>query len=175
MVYIRKEANMTNFAKDPAIGMGLIFGTILGVFHIVFVIINNLMNWQGAPQAWLNRSFSISLILCLTLAGVFTFRAQSGARAGFTAGLVSAAIGIISLWIVTFLFTDVIAQNTYMIMDFQKSGSATMHQFIIEDALGATAVEFVVSLVFGTALGFIGGWLGTLIASRPASGPASAL
>jgi len=139
-----------------------IFGIILGAVHIVFVIINNLMNWQGAPHTWLNRSFSISLILCLALAGFFTLRAKSGAKAGLIAGLVSAAIGIVSLWIVTFLFIDVIAQNTYIIMDFQKSGSATMNQFIIEDALGATAVELVASLVFGTALGFIGGWMGSL-------------
>jgi len=166
---------MTNFAKDPVIRKGLIFGAILGAVHIVFVLINNLMNWQGASHAWLNRSFSISLILCLTLAGFFTFRAKSGARAGFTAGLVSAMTGIVSLWIVTFLFMDVIAQNTYMIMDFQKSGSATMNQFIIEDAMGATAVELVASLVFGTALGFIGGLLGTLITSRPTSGQSSAL
>jgi len=84
-------------------------------------------------------------------------------------------IGIISLWIVTFLFMDVIAQNTYMIMDFQKSGSATMNQFIIEDAMGATAVEFVASLVFGATLGFIGGLLGMLTTTRPTNGQASAL
>jgi hypothetical protein len=171
----RKEETMANFAKDPAIRKGLIFGVILGVVHIVFVLINNLMNWQGPPYTWLNRSFSISLILCLTLAGFFTFRAKSGASAGFIAGLVSAVIGIVSLWIVTFLFMDVIAQNTYVIMDFQKSGSATMNQFIIEDAMGATAIEFVVSLVLGTALGFIGGLLGTLITIRPTSGHANAL
>jgi len=153
---------MANFIKDPTARNGLLFGVILGLVHIMFVIINNLMNWQGAPHTWLNRSFSISLILCLALAGFFTYRATSGAKAGLTAGLVSAAIGIVSLWIVTFLFMDVIAQNTYMIMDFQKSGSATMNQFIIEDAMGATVVEFVASLVFGTALGFIGGWLGSL-------------
>jgi hypothetical protein len=157
---------MINFTKDPAARTGLIFGVILGAVHIVFVVINNLMNWQGTPYTWLNRSFSISLILCLALAGFFTYQAKSGAKAGFTAGLVSAAIGIVSLWLVTFLFMDLIAQNTYMIMDFQKSGSATMHQFIVEDALGATAVEVVVSLVFGTALGFIGGWLGSLSAPK---------
>jgi len=166
---------MANFAKDPAIRKGLIFGSILGAIHIVFVLINNLMNWQGVPYAWLNRSFSISLILCLTLAGFFTFRAKSGARAGLMAGLVSAMIGIVSLWIVTFLFMDVIAQNAYMIMDFQKSSSATMNQFIIEDAMGATAVEFVASLVFGATLGFIGGLLGMLTTTRPTNGQASAL
>jgi nitrate reductase gamma subunit len=165
---------MAIFAKDPTIRKGFIFGAILGVIHIVFVIINNLLNWQGDTYAWLNRSFLITLILCLTLAGFFTFRAKSGARAGLTAGLVSAMIGIISLWIVTFLFMDVIAQNTYLIMDFQKSGSATMNQFIVEDAMGATAIEFVASLVFGTALGFIGGLLGALLTIRPTSGSASA-
>ena len=166
---------MINIAKDPVIKKGLLFGTLLGVVHIVFVLINNLMNWQGVRYLWLNRSFSISLILCLTLAGFFTFQAKAGARAGFTAGLFSVTIGIVSLWVVTFLFMDVIAQNTYMLMDFQKSGSATMHQFIIEDAMGATAIEFVASLVFGTALGYIGGWLGMLITTSPTRGQAGAL
>lgn len=157
---------MRKLNKDPAIRTGFIFGAILGAVQIVFVLINNLMNWQGAPYAWLNRSFSISLILCFALAGFFTFGAKSGAKAGFIAALVSATIGIVSLWIVTLLFMDVIAQNTYMIMDFQKSGSATMNQFIIEDAMGATAVEFVVSLVGGAALGFIGGWIGSKTSPR---------
>jgi len=152
---------MNKLSKDPAIRTGFIFGALLGIVHIVFAPINNLMNWQGASYSWLNQSFSISLILCFALAGFSIFGAKSGTKAGFTAGLVSAMIRIFSLWIVTFLFSDVIAQNTYMIMDFQKSGSATMNQFIMDDAMGATAVEFVVSLVSGTALGFIGGWIGS--------------
>jgi hypothetical protein len=165
-VFHKKEEPMNNFAKDPVIRKGLIFGAILGAAHIVYVLINNLLNWQGASYTWLNRSLLISLILCLSLAGFFTFRARSGAKAGFTAGLVSAVIGIVSLWIITFLFMDVIAHNTYMIMDFQKSGSATMNQFIIEDALGATGVELIASLLFGTALGFIGGWVGSVSVSK---------
>jgi hypothetical protein len=152
---------ISRFLKDSALRKGLTFGGILGAFHIVFNLINNLMNWQGTPYIWLNRSLGISLFICFSLAGFFTFGARTGARAGFTAGLLSALIGIVSLWIVTFLFMDVIARNTYMIMDFQRSNSATMNQFIIEDAIGATAVEFVVSLVFGPALGFIGGWIGS--------------
>ena len=166
---------MINLAKDTTIRNGLIFGAILGVFHIVFVIINNLMNWQGTLYDWLNRSFFITLILCLTLAGFFTYQAKPGAKAGFLAGLISALIGILSLWIVTFLFMDVIAQNTYMIMDFHKSNSASMNQFIIEDALGATAVEFVVSLVFGAALGCIGGWLGKFVDVGSVNGQTPAL
>ena len=159
---------MNNLMKDPAIRKGLTFGCILGAFHIVFNIVNNLMNLQGVPYDWLNRSFSISLILCLTLAGFFAYGAKSGAKAGFTAGLVSALIGIVNLWIVTFLFMDVIAQNAYMIIDFQNSGSATMNQFIVEDAMGAPMVEFLVSLVFGTILGALGGWIGSMSVPKQA-------
>jgi len=41
--------------------------------------------------------------------------------------------------------------------------------------MGATAVEFVASLVFGATLGFIGGLLGMLTTTRPTNGQASAL
>ena len=127
--FANKEATMTNLLKDSAIRQGFVFGGILGAFHILFNLINNLMNLQGMPFVLLNQSLLISVILCL--------------------------------WIITFLFMDVIAQNTYMIMDFQKSGSATMNQFIIEDALGATIIELIASLVLGVVLGWFGGWIGS--------------
>jgi hypothetical protein len=155
-----------NLAADSTIRQGLLFGLILGGFHIVYSLVNNLMNLQGEPYAWLNRVLLIVLILSLILPGFFTRRTKSGAMAGFTAGLVSAVIGIISLWIVTLLFMDIISQNVYMIMDFQRSGAATINQFIIEDAMGATVIQFFVSLVFGATLGWIGGWLGSISSSQ---------
>ena len=150
---------LRDLTRDNAIRQGIIFGCILGAAHIIYSIINNLMNLQGSAYEQLNRSLLIAMLLLLALPGFFTRQAKAGARAGFTAGLISALIGILSLWIITFLFMDVIAQNTYMIMDFQKSGSATMNQFVIEDAMGATIVQFIVSLVFGALLGFLGGWI----------------
>src|SRR4030095_15085505 len=98
--------------------------------------------------------------------GVFARQATAGARAGFTAGLLSSLIGILSLWVITFLFMDVIAQNTYMIQDFQRSGAATMNQFIIEDAMGATLIQFIVSLALGALLGLAGGWIGSFFTSQ---------
>lgn len=151
---------------DSAIRQGLLFGMTIGGFHIVYSLINNLMNLQGEPYAWLNRGLLIVLILSLIIPGFFTRQTKLGAIAGFTAGLVSAVIGIVSLWIVTLLFMDVISQNVYMIMDFQRSGAATIDQFIIEDAIGATVVQFFVSLVFGATLGWIGGWLGSISSSQ---------
>ena len=136
-----------NLTKDHANRLGLIFGGILGIAHIVYSAMNNLMNLQGTASQRLNQSLLIALLLLLILPGLFVRQATAGARAGFIAGLISSLIGILSLWIITFLFMDVIARNTYMILDFQKSGSATMNQFIIEDAMGATVIQFAVSLV----------------------------
>jgi len=158
-----------NLTKDHATRLGLIFGGLLGIAHIVYSAMNNLMNLQGTASQRLNQSLLIALLLLLILPGLFVRQATAGARAGFIAGLISSLIGILSLWIITFLFMDVIARNTYMIMDFQKSGSATMNQFIIEDAMGATVIQFVVSLVLGAVLGFVGGWVGSLMSGpRPA-------
>ena len=158
-----------NLTKDHATRLGLIFGGVLGIAHIVYSAMNNLMNLQGTAAQRLNQSLLIALLLLLILPGLFARQAGEGARAGFIAGLISSLIGILSLWVITFLFMDVIARNTYMILDFQKSGSATMNQFIIEDAMGATIIQFVVSLVLGAGLGFLGGWIGSLI-----SGPRAA-
>jgi len=158
-----------NLTKDHANRLGLIFGGILGIAHIVYSAMNNLMNLQGTASQRLNQSLLIALLLLLILPGLFVRQATAGARAGFIAGLISSLIGILSLWIITFLFMDVIARNTYMILDFQKSGSATMNQFIIEDAMGATVIQFAVSLVLGAVLGFVGGWVGSLMSGpRPA-------
>ncbi len=158
-----------NLTKDQATRQGIIFGGILGIAHIVYAALNNLMNLQGTAFERLNQSLLISLLALLLLPGLVVRRATAGARAGFIAGLISSLIGILSLWVITFLFMDVIAKNTYMILDFQKSGSATMNQFIIEDAMGATVIQFVVSLVLGAALGSLGGWIGSII-----SGPRAA-
>ncbi len=160
-----------NVTKDHAARLGIIFGAILGIVHIIYSAMNNLMNLQGTAFERLNQSLLIALLLLLMLPGLFARQASAGARAGFIAGLISSLIGILSLWVITFLFMDVIARNAYMIMDFQKSGSATMNQFIIEDAMGATVIQFAVSLFLGAVLGFLGGWVGSIISgSRPAQG-----
>jgi len=155
-----------NFMKDNAIRQGVIFGCILGIAHIAYSIINNLMNVQGPPHQRLNQGLLIALLLLLILPGLFARQATAGARAGFIAGLLSSLIGILSLWVITFLFMDVIAQNTYMIQDFQRSGSATMNQFIIEDAMGATVIQFIVSLALGALLGLAGGWIGSFFTGQ---------
>jgi len=152
-----------SLTKDHATRLGIMFGGVLGIAHIAYSAMNNLMNLQGTAFERLNQSLLVALLLLLTLPGLFAREATAGARAGFIAGLISSLIGILSLWIITFLFMDVIARNTYMIMDFQKSGSATMDQFIVEDAMGATGVQFLLSLVLGAALGFLGGWVGSII------------
>jgi len=155
-----------NLTKDHANRLGLIFGGLLGIAHIVYSAMNNLMNLQGTASQRLNQSLLIALLLLLILPGLLARQATAGARAGFIAGLISSLIGILSLWIITFLFMDVIARNTYMILDFQKSSSATMNQFIIEDAMGATVIQFAVSLLLGAVLGFLGGWVGSMISGR---------
>ncbi len=149
---------------NSVLRQGILFGSILGAVHIVYALINNLANLDALGGTWLsNASFTIMFLL-LTLAGFAgsreTGQVKTGALAGLATGLVSAVIGVASLWVITLLFMDTIRQNTFMIMDFQRSGSASMDAFIIEDALGASGVAIVVSLVLGSALGTLGGLLG---------------
>ncbi|MBI3537293.1 MAG: hypothetical protein HY070_07050 [Chloroflexi bacterium] len=163
---------MQNLERDErdAIGAGIVIGIALGVVHIVYVFINNLANLDAPAGARLNNISLALLFAVFVLAGArggqLTGRVQFGARAGMASGIVSAMIGIATLWLVTFLFMDVIRQNAFMILDFQRSNAASMDAFIIDDALGATMVEFVVSLALGAGLGALGGWMGAGIARR---------
>jgi len=156
--------------QNPAIRLGLLFGGILGAIHVVFNFVNNLANLQGIPYTWLNYSLLILVALCLLLAGFFTRQVRAGALAGLSAGLVSAGIGILSLWLVTLSFMDIISQHSFWLADFPKTGLATIEQFIIEDTLSGSVAEFAASVIFGIILGIFGGWIGSLT-SRRASAP----
>jgi hypothetical protein len=139
------------------------FGAALGVLHGVYNLVNNL----APASATLNRVLNLSIPVTLLLCGVAGYAAakktgsmNAGIRVGVLTGLFGMGIGIISLFLITFAFMDTIRHNAFMISDFHRSGSASMDQFIIEDALGAACVGTVASLIFGGALGALGGLIG---------------
>lgn len=153
-----------SFTDNSALGQGLVFGTILGAILIAFNLVNNLANLDATGESWLKNGSLIGMIVLPGLAGFIgskqTGRVKSGALAVLATGLVSAVIGIITLWVITFVFIDTLRHNASMMIAFQQSGMTSMDAFIVEGALGGSIFLFVFSLAFGTGYGLLGSLLG---------------
>ena len=91
---------------------------------------------------------------------------KTGTYAGLFTGLLSIVIGISALYVITFVFMDIIRQNTFMLYDFHGSGLKSIDQFIIEDAMGAALIGTLFSLLTGGIFGTIGGYLGRTLKER---------
>lgn len=95
-----------------------------------------------------------------------TGQMKTGTYAGLFTGLLSIVIGMSALFVITFVFLDIIRQNAFMLYDFQRSGLKSIDQFIIEDAMGAALVGTLFSLVAGGIFGTLGGYLGRTVKER---------
>ncbi len=149
---------------NSALRQGLVFGTILGTLLLISNLVNNLANLDSTGATWLKNGSLIVMIVLPGLAGFIgskeTGRVKSGALAVLVTGLVSAVIGIITLWGITVVFMDTLRHNVLMMIDFQQSGMTSMKGFIVEGALGGSIFLFVFSLAFGAGYGLLGSLLG---------------
>ena len=85
---------------------------------------------------------------------------KTGTYAGLFTGLLSIVIGMSALFVITFVFMDIIRQNAFTLYDFHRSGLKSIDQFIIEDVMGAALIGTLFSLLAGVIFGTIGGYLG---------------
>jgi len=150
--------------RNPAIREGCRFGVAFGVLHVGNALLVNLADLDAASTALLGNFMAVALVVSYGLAGWRGARATGRIRTGVEASLVtwvvSSAIGITALWIITFAFMDTIRHNTLMLQDFADSGLQDIDAFIIEDALGATLFGSTAMLALGTACGAIGAFMG---------------
>lgn len=151
-------------ADNSALRQGLVFGTILGAMLIVFNLVNNLANLETTGETWLKNGLLIVMIVLPGLAGFIgskeTGRARSGALTVLVTGLVSAVIGITTLWIITLVFMDTLRHNALTMIDFQQSGMTNTAVFIVEGALGGSIFLSVFSFAFAVGYGLLGSLLG---------------
>lgn len=157
-------------SDNPAWRRGAFCGVLLGGCWVVYDLINNLTNPNARTNSLLNNGISAAVAVLSMLAGFIGARPQRRVRdglfAGLTAAVVSAAIGLGTLWFVTLAFMETIRHNTFMIEDFRRSGMTDMDAFIIEDALGATFFGGLLLLAAGVTLGALGGLAGKATARR---------
>jgi hypothetical protein len=150
--------------ENSALWQGMVLGTILGAMLLVFNLIKTLANLDATGETWLQNVLLIVMFALPWLAGFIgskeTGRVKSGALAVLVTGFVSVIIGIITLWVITFVFMDTLRHNALMMIDFQQSGMTSMGMFIIEGALGGSIFLFVFSFAFGVGYGLLGSLLG---------------
>ena len=153
-----------SFTDNSALRQGLIFGIILGAILIAFNLVNNLANLDGTGETWVKNGSLIVMIVLPGLAGFIgskeTGRVRSGALAVLVTGLVSAAIGIITLWIIALVFIDTLHHNALTTIGFQQSGMTNTEVFIVGGALGGSIFLSVFSFAFGVGYGLLGSLLG---------------
>lgn len=158
--------------RHPVVRRGAAFGLVMGAVWTVYNVINTAIALDGQGNAVLNNSLTAALVLLFGWAGFVGSRAARSVRAGASAALVAAligsAIGILTLWIATFVFFEQVRHNPFMLADFRRSGMQSMDAFIIEDALGATCFGSLLALVLGAVLGTVGGLVAKVVGqSRP--------
>jgi hypothetical protein len=151
-------------ARHPAIREGCRFGVAFGVLHVGNALLVNLANLDAAGNALLGNFMAVALVVSFGLVGWRGARATGRVRTGVEASLVtwvvSSAIGITALWIITFAFMDTIRHNTLVLQDFADSGLQDVDAFIVQDALGATLFGSAAMLALGTACGVLGAFIG---------------
>jgi hypothetical protein len=156
--------------SHPSFQRGILFGVLASIAWIVYVLLVNLANLDVATSNWVNNGFLVVLILLFAVTGAVTaFKTgdfETGAYAGLIASFISAIVGVITLFVITFLFMDTIRQSDIMVQAFQQSDSTDLTQFIIDDAFGGAVFGTLLSVALGGGLGAIGGLVGKMLAVR---------
>jgi|SRR5581483_1458636 len=149
------------------IKQGILFGILLGIIHIGYDLILNLAPANMTLNSMFNNGILLVVLIFCGIAGYAaahqTGQMKTGTYAGLATGMLSIVIGMSALFVITFVFMDVIRQNAFTLYDFHRSGLKSIDQFIIEDAIGAAFVGTLFSLLAGGIIGTLGGYIGKVV------------
>ncbi len=152
------------------IKQGILFGVLLGSIHIAYDLINNLAPANTTLNSLLNNGILLVVVIFCGIAGYAaahkTGQMKTGTYAGLFTGMLGIVISMSALFVITFVFMDIIRQNAFMLYDFHRSGLKNIDQFIVEDAMGAAFVGTLFSLLAGGIVGTLGGYLGRAVKER---------
>jgi hypothetical protein len=152
----------------PALRNGLMFGTILGIFGLVAVLLQNVVGLHS-----LNTVFSVIFLVVnialILLAGVRasqqTGRVSTGALAGLIVELVSFVFGFINILANIFVF------DTLLHRWFFQATSGQAQQFNTNSFVTFVIIETIFGFVIYPLLGGVIGAIGGLIGRRRAQLP----
>ena len=161
--YKGKNMQNTSAQSRPALKQGILFGVIVGVILIVYLLLNYLV--YNATLTLI-----VGIIAFLVELGLYAFagyrasaitgKTGTGAIAGLFTGLFGGLIGAVTSIILLFLFVD-----TTRIRALSLATSAAIRQiytnsFIITTGLLAALLGLALAIGYGAGLGAIGGLLG---------------
>jgi hypothetical protein len=154
-------------AINPALSQGIIFGVAFGAVCLAYNLLNNLLNLDATSADVLNKLLIVTLLVSSGLVGLRvaheTGEIDTGILAAVVASVVSSAIGLATLWIITFAFMDIIRHNT-IVMEaaVQARQYQNMDKLIVDDAIGASFFAPMLSITLAAGLGTLGALIGKL-------------
>ena len=160
---------------SPTLSQGLLFGALLGAVALAYNLLNSFVSLGPSSSDVLNVSLVAFMVVGFGLAALRvayqTRDVMSGMLAALFASLISSAIGLATLWLITLVFMDTLRFTPIMMRAFEAAGSQTNDKIIVRDALSASFFGPMLSFVLAVALGVVGGLIGksrTAVYSQPA-------
>ncbi len=148
----------TNYARsgNPAFRQGLLFGILLALFTIVFNVILSLVGWSiwfigvtmttGTSIGWFISivGFVVAILVYL-LAGRRAAQQTGRVGTGAGAGLLAAFISAVITWVYS--------------LAYYATTATPIHPFTVSDFVFNAVISILLTMLFGTVVGALGGLL----------------
>ncbi len=153
----------TSMQGRPALNQGIIFGAIVGVILIVYLLLNYIVYNATLTLIVGIASFLVELGLYAFAgyrASAQTGRTGTGAIAGLYTGLIGGLIGAITATILLFVFVDTARIRAQGLITDPAAKQIYTNSFVITTGVIAILIGLALAIGYGAGLGAIGGVLG---------------
>lgn len=149
---------------SPTLSQGLVVGVLLGAVALAYNLLNSFVSLGPSSGDILNVSLVALMVVGFVLVGLRvayqTRDVMSGMLAAIFASVISSAIGLGTLWLITLVFMDTLRLTPIMVRAFEAAGSQTIDRIILRDAISASFFGPMLSFILAVALGIVGGLIG---------------
>jgi cytochrome c oxidase assembly factor CtaG len=138
-------------------------GIFIGFFWFLFNFFNNVLNSNQADNLLVGRLLLVGLLLLFIIFGYIAGRETKQIRhtimTGMAASFIGAVIGLVLLFLSTYLFFDLLRNYTWVPGNLYSIRPGDS-RYAIEDILGSSFFMTVFGLLFGAVTGGIGSSIG---------------
>jgi hypothetical protein len=153
---LSRRSDMKNW-KRSALRRGLSLGLVIFIQNCILTFVYLSASWSDI----LSYAIVPFILLFAGLSGRESLDETKKMRFAVLGGVltvtVSLIIGFVTLFLLTFLFRDIVSHNPLTILNFQKSGQGDFHQFLLGTLKQAVLTSVPVSLTLGAISGLFGG------------------
>ncbi len=156
--------------RRPALNQGILFGVIVGVIIIVYLLLNYLVYNATLTLIVGIVTFVIELGLYAFAgyrASAITGKTGTGAIAGLFTGLFGGLIGAVASLILLFVFIDTSRARLLSTAINETARQLYTNSFIITVGITGALLGVAIAIGYGAGLGAIGGLLGKRRAPQP--------